>query len=98
MIDRCGVVPPFGAPQRLAETANAAATVHQRGLVADLFGYDLQAAAVAVAGPDKDAARCQAAILRRAERLAQAWIGDYARGAWSRPRRPPPISRRASVR
>jgi hypothetical protein len=50
---------PFGAPQRLSETANAAGTLHERGLVADLFGADLGAALSA----GKREARCQARVL-----------------------------------
>ena len=36
----CETFPPFGAPQRLSGTANAAGTLHEQGLVADLFGAD----------------------------------------------------------
>ena len=55
----CETFPPFGAPQRLSETANAAGTLHERGLVADLFGADLGAALSA----GKREARCQARVL-----------------------------------
>jgi hypothetical protein len=67
----CGTFPPFRAPQRLSETANAAGTRHERGLVADLFGPDLQSA-VAAAGADQRSARCQLAVLRRVEK-SRSW-------------------------
>lgn len=72
----CGTFPPFGAPQRLSETANAAGALHERGLVADLFGADLQAA-VAAAGADQRAARCQATVLRRVEQLVRTRLNGY---------------------
>lgn len=71
----CETFPPFGAPQRLAETANAAGTLHERGLVAEVFGANLQAAVA----PDKRGARCQARMLRRAERVLHARVTDYLR-------------------
>ncbi|HEV7731337.1 MAG TPA: hypothetical protein VGR62_04205 [Candidatus Binatia bacterium] len=71
----CEAFPPFGAPQRLAETANAAGTLHERGLVADVFGPDL---AAAVASGRREA-RCQTRVLRRAERVMRACVADYLR-------------------
>ena len=76
----CGTFPPFGAPQRLSETANAAGALHERGLVADVFGADLQTALDA-AGGDSGAARCQTTALRRAENLVRAELSGYLRCA-----------------
>jgi hypothetical protein len=76
----CGTFPPFGAPQRLAETAVAAGVLHERGLVADLFGPDLQRA-VAAAGADERSTRCQRTVLRRAEDLMRARLNGYLRCA-----------------
>ncbi|MEO8603166.1 MAG: carboxypeptidase-like regulatory domain-containing protein [bacterium] len=77
---RCGTFPPFGAPQRLSETAVAAGVLHERGLVADLFGLDLQHA-VAAAGADERSARCQRTVLHRAEDLMRARLNGYLRCA-----------------
>lgn len=77
----CGTFPPFGAPQRLAETVTAAGTLHERGVVADLFGADLQAAVAAASDPR--AARCQATALRRVEKLMRARLHGYLRCARS---------------
>jgi hypothetical protein len=71
----CERFPAFGAPQRLAETANAAGTRHEIGLVADVFGADLEAARAT----RKREARCQARVLRRAQRLLRARVDDYLR-------------------
>lgn len=71
----CQSFPAFGAPQRLAETVNAAGTRHQTGLVADLFGPDLAAAR----STRKREARCQQRVLRRVQRVVQARVGDYLR-------------------
>jgi hypothetical protein len=71
----CETFPPFGAPQRLSETANAAGTLHERGLVADLFGADLGAALSA----GKREARCQARVLEAAERVMRARVSSYLR-------------------
>jgi len=71
----CEAFPDFGAPQRLAETANAAGTLHERGLVADLFGPDLGTAAATSTAE----ARCQTLVLERAERIVRARVGDHLR-------------------
>jgi hypothetical protein len=71
----CETFPPFGAPQRLSETANAAGALHERGLVADIFGADLGAA---VATGRREAG-CQMRILRGAERVMRARVADHLR-------------------
>ncbi len=71
----CETFPAFGAAQRLAETANAAGLRHEIGLVADVFGADLEAARVTA----KRGARCQARILRRVQGVLRAHVDDYLR-------------------
>lgn len=74
-IGACEEQPLSGVAPRLAGTANAAATVHVRGLVRDLLGDDL-AAAVARTRSDRRTARCQQAALRAAWRVAAARLDD----------------------
>lgn len=65
----CSVTPPFGVPQRMADTLVAAATVHERGLVEDLLGLDLPAASLA----DRRTARCPRTALRGTATLAATY-------------------------
>lgn len=72
---RCERSPAFGAAPRIVDTPTAAATLHERGLVADLFGPDLDAARAS----GKQTARCQAVLLRRAARMLRARVQDNLR-------------------
>ena len=70
--ERCGVAPDFGVPFRPAEIAAAAATVHERGLVTDLFVAAMPLAAGAVSVTT----RCRNAVIRSSERLLAATVRD----------------------
>src|SRR5262249_14123769 len=65
-VGACGLPPDFGVGPALEQTIEVAAITHTRGLVADLFGDDL-AAGIIPAADDRAGARCQAAVMRRAQ-------------------------------
>ena len=69
IVGACAVPPPFGTADRPVPTAVDAATVHVRGLVADLFG---DGSALAASGTP----RCRTAVARNTDRLLAATLHD----------------------
>lgn len=62
----CGVAPDFGVPFRPTAIASAAALVHERGLITDLFQ---SAASMTQVASGTDTARCRRTVVRYGERL-----------------------------
>src|SRR5262245_23161586 len=73
----CGLPPDLGVGPALEQTVEVAALTHVRGLVVDLFGSDLVAGIIHTAN-DSPGARCQAAVMRRAQKVAVAHAKDFA--------------------
>jgi hypothetical protein len=73
----CAETPPdFGLPAAYEQTLNDAAVVHERGVLADLFGSDPDGAIIATT--DNEAgAKCQAQVVKRTEALVAARMKSF---------------------
>lgn len=70
----CGTLPDFGPSS--ATTVSDAAKNETVGLATDLFGSDVTAALVTET-TDADAAKCQATVIQRAQKLADQIVKDF---------------------
>jgi hypothetical protein len=71
---KCVATPDFGYTG--AETVNAAAASQEAGLLADLFGTDVNPAVI-LKDNDKDGAKCQSSVLRETDKLLQAKLQEF---------------------